>query len=81
VNINKGDAMKTSSLPSTGFLRLNQIIGDKKQDIPAIIPVGRSTWLQGVSEGIYPAPIRLSARCVAYRVEDIRKLIAELGGK
>jgi prophage regulatory protein len=38
------------ALPETGYLRLPQIIGDQNQEppIPAIIPVGKSTWWQGV---------------------------------
>jgi len=37
------------NLPATGFLRLNQIIGNKKASppVPAIIPVSKSTWWAG----------------------------------
>lgn len=42
------------------------------------IPVSRSAWLAGVRAGRYPAPVRLSARCVAWRPEDIRALVASL---
>lgn len=65
------------SLPETGFLRLPQIIGNKKTDppIPAIIPVSKSTWWQGIKTGRYPQPVKLGERCTAWRVEDIRALI------
>jgi hypothetical protein len=45
------------TLPETGFVRLPSIIGDAKADppIPAIIPVSRSTWLEGVKSGQLPA--------------------------
>ncbi len=64
-------------LPETGFLRLSQIIGDPeaKPPIPAIIPVGKSTWWAGINRGLYPRGIKISQRCTAWRVEDIRKLI------
>ena len=65
-------------LPETGFLRLRDIIGDRRATppIPAILPVGKSTWWQGVASGRYPAPVRtLGARITAWRVEDIRALI------
>ncbi|OOZ44260.1 helix-turn-helix transcriptional regulator [Solemya velum gill symbiont] len=65
-------------IPVTGFLRLNHIIGDKKRGIPGIIPVGRTTWLEGVKTGKYPKPVKLSPRTVAWRVEDVRALINEL---
>jgi len=70
--------MQTHSIPETGFLRLEQIIGNRKANIVPIIPVGRTTWLNGVKKGIYPQPRRLSERTVAWRVEDILQLIADL---
>ena len=42
----------------------------------AHIPVSRSGWWQGVKTGRYPAPVKLSTRCVAWRSADIRDLIA-----
>ncbi|HSW71399.1 MAG TPA: AlpA family phage regulatory protein [Gammaproteobacteria bacterium] len=65
-------------LPETGFLRLHQIIGNPKAKppIPAIIPVSKSTWWEGVKSGRYPQPVRsLGKRITAWRVEDIRALI------
>ena len=41
-------------------------------------PVSRANWLQGVKDGRYPAPVRLSTRCVAWRSADIRLLISSL---
>ena len=71
-------------LPETGFVRLPQIIGNPKTKppIPPIIPVSRSTWWLGVKTGRYPPPIKLGAgaHASAWRVEDIRNLIKELGG-
>lgn len=68
------------ALPETGFLRINQIIGNPKAQppIPAIIPVSKSTWWAGVKDGRYPQPVRtLGVRITAWRVEDIRTLIKE----
>ncbi|WP_412756288.1 helix-turn-helix transcriptional regulator [Legionella bozemanae] len=64
-------------LPQTGYLRLNQILGNKKTNpqIPALIPVGKSTWWAGVKTGQFPKPVKLGPRITAWRVEDIRKLI------
>lgn len=69
--------MKPNFLPETGYLRLAQIVGNKKAGIPAIFPVSKSTWWQGVKSGRYPKPVKLSERCTAWRVEDIRALIEE----
>lgn len=66
-----------NNLPEVGYLRLRQIIGDKKATppIPPIIPVSKSTWWSGVASGRYPKPVRnLGPRITAWRVEDIRAL-------
>ena len=72
-------------LPSTGFLRLRQIIGrrpsaDDPQGIPALVPVSRATWWQWVKTGRAPAAVRLGPNTTAWRVEDIRALIQRMGG-
>ena len=65
------------TLPEIGYLRLSQIVGDPKADppIPAIIPVGKSTWWQGVKSGRFPKPVKLGPRTTAWRVESIRALV------
>ncbi|TAN71432.1 MAG: AlpA family phage regulatory protein [Methylobacter sp.] len=72
-------ATLSNQLPETGFLRIWQIVGDKKRNIPALIPVSRSTFLSRVKDGTYPQPVKLGERSVAWRVEGIRALIASLG--
>jgi len=64
------------NLPQTGFLRQRQILGDPKAQppIPAIIPVGKSTWWAGVKSGRFPQPVKLGPRTTAWRVADIRRL-------
>ena len=67
-------------LPSTGYLRLPQIIGDPHRGVPALIPVSRSTWWAGVKSGRYPQPTRsLGTRITAWAVDDIRTLIESVG--
>lgn len=64
-----------------GYLRLPQIIGNKKAKppIPALIPVCATTWWNGVKSGKYPAPVKLSARTTAWKVEDIIALMDSIG--
>jgi prophage regulatory protein len=57
-------------LPETGFLRLSRVL--------FFIPVGKTCWWEGVKTGRYPKPVKLSARCTAWRAEDIRALIQAL---
>jgi len=55
-------------IPSTGFLRLNQVL--------AVIPISKSSWWQGVKSGRYPKGVHLGPRTTAWPVESIRALIA-----
>ncbi|GHU03566.1 hypothetical protein FACS1894158_02250 [Betaproteobacteria bacterium] len=64
------------NIPETGFLRLSQIIGSKKQNLTPIVPVSASTWWEGVRSGRFPKPVKLSPRVTAWRAENIRDLIA-----
>jgi predicted DNA-binding transcriptional regulator AlpA len=66
------------ALPEVGFLRLKGIIGDPKADppIPAIVPVSKTSWYQGIREGRYPQPTHaLGRNTSAWTVESIRELI------
>jgi predicted DNA-binding transcriptional regulator AlpA len=59
-----------NEIPETGFLRLPQVL--------SVIPLGKTCWWEGVKSGRFPKPIKLSARCTAWRAEDIHALIQEL---
>jgi len=64
---------ETYMLPQVGFVRLSEVL--------KLIPISKTSWHDGVKQGIYPSPIKLSARSSAYRVEDIRALIDKLGSQ
>jgi hypothetical protein len=68
-----------NQLPQTGFVRIWQIVGNKKTNTPAILPIGRTSFLMGVKSGKYPKPVKLGERTTAWRVSDIRDLIEKLG--
>ncbi len=55
------------------FLRLPEIIAP---DGP--IPVGKSTWWDGVRKGRFPKPIKLGPRITVWKREDIDVLIDAL---
>ena len=67
-------------LPERGYVRLSQILGNKKAKppIPAIIPVSKSTWWEGVKSGRFPRPLKIGERITVWRVEDILALIQKL---
>ena len=69
----------SATLPSTGFVRLSQILGKPKSNppIPAIVPVSKSTWWEGVRTGRFPTPVKLGPRTTVWYVSDILDLIAK----
>jgi predicted DNA-binding transcriptional regulator AlpA len=62
-----------NELPEIGFVRERQVL--------RVFPVGRSTWWNGVRDGKYPQPVKLSDRITAWRVSDIRALIEATSGQ
>jgi prophage regulatory protein len=56
--------------PIERLLRLPEVL--------AIVPVGRSTWYEGVRQGAYPQPVRLSTRTVAWPEDSIRTLVQRI---
>jgi predicted DNA-binding transcriptional regulator AlpA len=67
---NSSQEQTEDSLPRAGFVRLASILAPHGP-----IPVGRSTWWQGVKTGRFPKPVKLGPRTTAWKVEDIRALI------
>lgn len=67
------DILKTS-----GFLRLNQIIGDKKRGIHPIIPVSRATFWQWCKDGRAPKPIKLGEKTTVWTCSSIAELVEKL---
>lgn len=63
----------TPALPSTGFLRLDQVL--------QFVPVKKTRWYKGLKEGEFPQPVPLGPRLKVYRAEDIRALIERLGSQ
>jgi len=60
---------KKEAIACGGFLRLPQVL--------ALYPVGKTSWYNGIANGRYPKPVKLSERSSAWRMEDIQKLIEE----
>ena len=61
----------SNALPEEGFLRLSEVL--------KLIPLSKSAWFRGVSEGRFPQPVKLTQRASAYRVADIRARLDRLG--
>ena len=72
----------SNTLPAddNALVRLSQIIGDRKRGICPIVPISKSAWWEGVKQGRYPAPIKLSEKITCWRSGDIRALLQAAGG-
>ena len=68
-----------SGIPEFGFLRIGQIIGNREKGIDPILPISRTAFLNGVREGRYPKPVKLTPKSSAWRVSDIKALCEKLG--
>ena len=55
-------------LPAEGFVRLPAVV--------RAMGIGKTTWWVGVKDGRFPKPVKLGPRTSAWRVEDIRAVIA-----
>jgi prophage regulatory protein len=60
------------------LLRVWQICGCRKRGVSPLIPISRSAWWAGVSEGKYPPGILLSTRTRVWPASSIQKLIEDL---
>ena len=61
----------STTIPTTGFLRLPQIL--------ALFPISKTSWWEGCKEGRFPKPVKLGPRTTAWRAEDIAALVQSLG--
>ena len=57
-------------LNPAGYLRLKQVL--------QLIPVGKTTWWNGVKSGRFPEAVKLGPRTTAWRGADIQKLLEKL---
>lgn len=60
---------RAPALPETGFLRQPQVL--------AFVPISKSTLWRRVQARTFPEPVKLSERITVWRVEDIRRWIAQ----
>ena len=61
----------TSTIVIDPLLRLGEVL--------AVFPISKSSWYQGVLDGIYPKPVKIGPRASAWRASDIKKLIESCG--
>lgn len=63
-----------TELPATGFVRARQLVNGP-------LPFSEATLWRKVRAGQFPAPVKLSERITAWRVEDVRGWMEAQGGE
>jgi hypothetical protein len=63
------------TLPTTGYVRQAQLLGNKGKGVPGVIPFSAATLWRKVAAKEFPAPVKLSAGITAWKVEDVREWI------
>ncbi len=61
------------SLPEIGYIRLPEVL--------RIIPVGKTTWWDGVRSGRFPRGVKIGSRITAWRIDEIRNLVKDMGAR
>jgi len=60
----------TATPPTRPLLKLPEVL--------TALPVSRSSWYAGMRSGLYPQPVKLGAKSVAWKRSDIDRLIESL---
>ncbi len=60
----------------------NQAFGGSRllrlRDVLTLLPIGRTSLYEGIKIGLYPKPIKLGKRTVAWREDELKKYIDRL---
>jgi predicted DNA-binding transcriptional regulator AlpA len=64
------------------LIRLSEIVGDPARGVKPLLPIGKSTWWDGVRAGHFPQPVRLpGCKATFWRKADVLALLAGAGGE
>ena len=59
------------------LLRISDICRDSKRGYAGLLPITRSSFLDAVADGFIPPPVKLGRKAVAWKREDILRIIHE----
>jgi prophage regulatory protein len=62
--------------PSDALVRIGKIVGPN-----GLIPVSRSSFYQGIRDGIYPRAVRLGKRTSVWRMSELMRVIERGAGE
>ena len=59
-----------------GFIGRTRLL--RLRDVLALLPIGRTTFYEGIRSGLYPKPIRLGKRTAAWREDELNEYISRM---
>jgi prophage regulatory protein len=62
-------------IPAEGFVRVRQLIGDRRLGIVPILPISRSGMYAAIRDGRIPPPIKLGPKLLAWPANQIRAML------
>ncbi len=62
--------------PTDALVRIGKIVGPN-----GLIPVSRSSFYQGIRDGIYPKAVKLGKRTSAWRLSELMRVIEQEAAK
>lgn len=71
--------MQFNKTPDAPLIRMSELASYMKRGHRGILPVSAATVWNWVRKGQFPAPIKVSEKITAWRTEDVRKYLVELG--
>ena len=69
--------MSDQYTPPASFLRLTEILRNKKPGYDGFLPMSEATWHHGIKLGCFPKPVKLG-RAALYRKADIDDLMERI---
>ncbi len=69
--------MNAAQLPLDGYVRVAQLLGDRRAGIVPILPISRTTLWRLVKQGEL-RPVKIGARSIAFRADDVRELMERI---
>lgn len=63
------------SQQADAYMRITQILGDKRRGIAPVIPVSPATWWRGCRTGRFPPPIKLSPGVTVWKRSAVMALV------
>lgn len=71
--------MQFNKLPNKPLIRISELASYVKRGHHGVLPVSAATVWAWVRTNRFPKPVKVSEKITAWKTEDVRKFLADLG--